>query len=45
MNTSAVAQATPSAHAFTQEARDAIYHALFARRDMRGQSKAGAWAT
>jgi len=45
MNTSAVAQATPSAHAFTQEARDAIYHALFARRDMHGQSKAGARAT
>ena len=37
MNTSAVAQATPSAHAFTQEARDAIYHAIFSRRDVRGQ--------
>lgn len=37
MNTSAAAQATPSAHAFTQEARDAIYHAIFSRRDVRGQ--------
>ena len=37
MNTSAVAQATPSAHAFTQEARDAVYHAIFSRRDVRGQ--------
>lgn len=37
MNTSAVAQATPSAHAFTQQARDAIYHAIFSRRDVRGQ--------
>ena len=37
MNTSAVAQATHSAHAFTQEARDAIYHAIFSRRDVRGQ--------
>lgn len=37
MNTSAVAQATPSAHAFTQEARDAIYRAIFSRRDVRGQ--------
>ena len=36
MNT-APAQATPSAHAFTQEARDAIYHAIFSRRDVRGQ--------
>ncbi|MCZ2407972.1 MAG: hypothetical protein LC097_14765 [Burkholderiales bacterium] len=45
MNTSAVAQATPSAHAFTQEARNAIDHAVFARRDMRGQSKGGAWTT
>ena len=36
MNTSAVAQATPSAHAFTQEARDAIYHAIVSRRDVRG---------
>ena len=37
MNTSAVAQATPSAHAFTQQARDAIYHAIFSRSDVRGQ--------
>ena len=37
MNTSAVAQATQSVHAFTQEARDAIYHAIFSRRDVRGQ--------
>ncbi|MCM2345979.1 5,6-dimethylbenzimidazole synthase [Acidovorax soli] len=37
MNTSAAAQATPSVHAFTQEARDAIYHAIFSRRDVRGQ--------
>ena len=37
MNTSAPAQATPSAHAFTQEARDAVYHAIFSRRDVRGQ--------
>ncbi|MGB3451034.1 MAG: 5,6-dimethylbenzimidazole synthase [Giesbergeria sp.] len=37
MNTSAVAQATQSVHAFTQEARDVIYHAIFSRRDVRGQ--------
>ena len=37
MNNSAVAQATPSAHAFTPEARDAIYHVIFSRRDVRGQ--------
>lgn len=43
MNTSAVAQATPSVHAFTQEARDAIDHAIFSHRDVRGQSKGGAW--
>ena len=36
MNT-APAQATQSVHAFTQEARDAIYHAIFSRRDVRGQ--------
>ncbi len=31
------AQATPGAHAFTPEARDAVYHAIFSRRDVRGQ--------
>ena len=36
MNT-APAQATQSVHAFTPEARDAIYHAIFSRRDVRGQ--------
>ena len=36
MNT-APAQATQSVHAFTQQARDAIYHAIFSRRDVRGQ--------
>ena len=36
MNT-APAQATQSVHAFTQEARDAIYHTIFSRRDVRGQ--------
>ena len=36
MNT-APAQATQSVHAFSQEARDAIYHAIFSRRDVRGQ--------
>ena len=36
MNT-APAQATQSVHAFTQEARDAIYQAIFSRRDVRGQ--------
>ncbi len=36
MNT-APAQATQSVHAFTQEARDAIYQTIFSRRDVRGQ--------
>lgn len=36
MNTSP-AQAEHTAHAFTQEAREAIYHAIFSRRDVRGQ--------
>ncbi len=36
MNT-APAQATHHDHAFTQEARDAIYHTIFSRRDVRGQ--------
>lgn len=36
MNTlSAHAESNP--HAFTQEARDATYHAIFSRRDVRGQ--------
>jgi 5,6-dimethylbenzimidazole synthase len=36
MNTlSAHAESNP--HAFTQEARDAVYHAIFSRRDVRGQ--------
>jgi 5,6-dimethylbenzimidazole synthase len=35
MNTSAVAQATPSARLHAK-ARDAIYHAIFSRRDVRG---------
>ena len=34
MNT-ASAHAELSEHAFTQEARDAIYHAIFSRRDVR----------
>ncbi|MCE1191102.1 MAG: 5,6-dimethylbenzimidazole synthase [Acidovorax sp.] len=37
MNTRAVVQSAPSVHAFTQEARDAVYHAIFSRRDVRGQ--------
>lgn len=37
MNTSAPAPATQSVHAFTQEARDAIYQTIFSRRDVRGQ--------
>ena len=36
MNT-APAQATQSVHAFTQEAREAVYYAIFSRRDVRGQ--------
>lgn len=36
MNTTP-AQATQDVHAFTQEARDAIYQAIFSRRDVRGQ--------
>lgn len=36
MNTTP-AQAMPNVHAFAQEARDAIYQAIFSRRDVRGQ--------
>ena len=36
MNT-APAQAIEDVHAFTAQARDAIYHAIFSRRDVRGQ--------
>ena len=31
------AQAIQSTHAFADEARDAVYHAIFSRRDVRGQ--------
>lgn len=34
---SASAHATQGPHAFAQDARDAIYHAIFSRRDVRGQ--------
>ena len=36
MNTAA-APAIQDIHAFTEQARDAIYHAIFSRRDVRGQ--------
>ena len=36
MNTAA-APAIQDVHAFTEQARDAIYHAIFSRRDVRGQ--------
>jgi len=36
MNT-AQTQATQDIHAFTEQARDAIYQAIFSRRDVRGQ--------
>ena len=35
--TNTAAQATQNVHAFTDEAREAIYHAIFSRRDVRGQ--------
>ena len=41
MNTTAAAQATPSVHAYTQQACDAIhhafFHAIFSRSDVRGR--------
>ncbi|MFN7154283.1 MAG: hypothetical protein ACK4OE_11390 [Acidovorax sp.] len=41
MNTTAAAQATPSVHAYTQQACDALttpsFHAIVLRRDVRGQ--------
>jgi 5,6-dimethylbenzimidazole synthase len=33
----ATTPATEDIHAFTEQARDAIYHAIFSRRDVRGQ--------